>query len=100
MSQTPFSNKVEILGQFWLFYRQQTKEDSGWVEFFRWADIGMPMAYMAWQELVTIKPSSKQYVNDVWDMFCDILSVDANARYGSLEEVFDASPNAEIDAEG
>lgn len=100
MSQTPFSNKVEILGQFWLFYREQAKDDEGWVDFFDWADIGLPMAYMAWQELVTIKPDAKKYINDAWGVFCEMLNLDTNTRYGSIEEVFDASPNRPLNAEG
>lgn len=100
MSQTPFSNKVEILGEFWMFYRDQAEKDEGWQDFLSWADIGLPMAYMAWQELVTIKPDSKIYVEQTWDVLCEMLNLDPQSRFGSIAEMFDASPNDPLDAEG
>lgn len=100
MSKTPFSNKVEILGQVWLFYKEQANDYDNWREFFEFADIGLPMAYMAWQELVAIKPNAKKYVEETWDVLCEVISVDPNARYDTLEQLFDASPNEPINAEG
>ena len=100
MSQTPFSNKVEILGQFWFFYKEEAQKYENWRDFLTFADVGLPMAYLAWQEMVTIKPNAKKYVDETWDVFCEILNLDANTRYGSLEEIFDASPNEPINAEG
>ena len=58
------------------------------------------MAYMAFREMVAIKPEGKQYIEDTWNVLCEILSVDADGRYADLEALFDASPNEPLNAEG
>lgn len=102
MSKTPFSNKVEILGQFWLFYRDDEKaqSDPGWSDFFRWGDVGLPLAYLAWQELAAIKADGKKYIEDAWEVLCTMLNVDPNIKYNTVSDLFDASPNDIVDAEG
>jgi hypothetical protein len=100
MSKTPFSNKVDVLGEFWLLYRDQAAEDQGWQDFIDWADVGLPMAYMAWQGMVTIKPDSKKYIEEAWDVFCEMLNVDPNGKYINMADLLDASPNAPLNTEG
>ena len=94
MSKTNFSKKCEILGMLWSFYKDTDNE--GWTAFFDWADLGCPMAYLQWQDMVTIKTDSKPLVEDTWDKFCDMISIDANGSYDSLKAAFDASPNEPI----
>lgn len=91
MSKTNFSKKCEIIGNMWMFYKDT--DDEGWQTFFGWADLGCPLAYFVWQGMATAKPESKKLVEDTWDVFCDMLSVDADGSYDNLREVFDASPN-------
>ena len=64
MSKTTFSDKCAILGMLWTFYKET--DDEGWQDFFRWADVGLPLAYMSWQGLATIKSDGKQYVESTW----------------------------------
>ena len=99
MDNTPFSKKCEILGALHMFYSNTDNE--GWKEFFTWSDVGLPMAWMVSANLITIKSEGKQHVNDAWDMFCEMISIDADAKYSSLEDCFTASPNPPIsDNEG
>jgi hypothetical protein len=100
MSKTPFSNKVEMLGQMWLFYKQNHGGDQGWSDFFEFADIGLPMSYMAWQGYITIKPDAKRFVEEVWDTLCEMLDVDPESKYDSLDALMQASPNEPLYAEG
>lgn len=99
MDSTPFSKKCEILGNLYLFYSDTTNES--WRQFFTWADLGLPMAWMASSDWITIKPDAKQYVNDTWKMFCEMIAIDADAKYNSLQDCFTASPNPPLaDDEG
>jgi hypothetical protein len=100
MSKTPFSSQVEILGLVWFHYKEQAEGQEAWHSFFEWADLGLPLAYLAWTDMCNIKPEGKRIILETWTTLCEILNVDPNNRYDSLEALFDASPNLPIDAEG
>jgi len=93
MSKTPFSNKCKVLGELWLYYREQASQHNEWQQFFEWADIALPLAYMSWQELVIIKPDAEQYVHDAWVTFCEMIEIDADAEYKGIEHAWEISPN-------
>ena len=93
MSKTVFSSKVGIIGSIWFFYKEQAQTHDTWRDFFEWADIALPMCYLSWMNLVDIKPESMHYVDETWDMLCEMISVDPDAEYVDLAEFFDASPN-------
>lgn len=94
MSKTTFSTKCEILGSLWTFYKDTDNE--GWSEFFTWADVGCPLAYMIWQDLATAKPEGKQTIEETWNAFCEVIAIDPNGKYDSISSAFNASPNAVI----
>ena len=95
MSKTTFSDKCEILGSLWSWYKN-TDNDT-WKEFFVWADIGLPLAYMAWQDLATVKADGKDSINEVWDIFCEMIDIDPELKYSNLEEAFAASDHASVE---
>jgi hypothetical protein len=97
-SKTVFSKQCEILGSLWLDYREEAKGNQVWGDFFAWADISLPLAYVAWQGIATIKSDSKSYVSEAWEVFCEMISIDANAKYENLGECFDASPNDDLES--
>ena len=86
-----FSDKCKVLGQLWFFHSKT--EDPDWKPLMEYADLGLPMAYMADYDMVTIKAGSKHYINETWDVFCEMISIDPNGNYATLQEAFDASPN-------
>ena len=98
MSKTPFSKKCEILGNFWFLYKdsEEVANSPEWSDYFRWADVGLPMAYCIWQNLVTLKRGEDAFINEAWSVFCEMLGVDANAKYADVVEIFQTSPNPEI----
>ena len=97
--KTPFSKRCEILGQLWLFYRDNHSDDLTWDKYFEVYDIGLPLAYMVWAEVATVKRGSESYVNEAWDDACGIIDVDRDAKYESLTEFFAASPNEPLEDE-
>ena len=90
-----FSDKCKVLGELWLFH-SHTK-DEVWSEFMEYADLGLPMAYMADMGMITIKAESKHYINETWSIFCEMIDIDPDGRYTSLQEAFDASPHGVIE---
>lgn len=97
MSKTAFSNKCAILGELWLFYREDAKHDEAWSEFFRWTDVGLPLAYMIWQGIAGIKKGQENYINEPWNTFCAMIDIDPNANYSSLADCFFVSPNKPLE---
>lgn len=89
MSKTPFSKKCEILGSLWILYRDDDSRADAWVEFFAWADVALPLSYMAWQNVATPKPEGKAFIEEAWSMYCNILGIDANAKWDNLRHTFD-----------
>lgn len=95
-TNTPFSNKCEILGRLWLFYSDQAQENEGWRDFFEWANIGLPLSYMIWQDLANAKVEGKKIVEDTWVTFCGVINIDPNGKYADLNDAWNASPNPPI----
>lgn len=93
MSETSLETKMEILGNIWLFYSEEAKSHEGWSDFFEWADVALPMSYLAWMKLVDVKPESEHYVHEAWIELCQMIDVDADEEYQNLKELFAASPN-------
>lgn len=99
MSKTPFSNKCDVLGELWLFYGEEVEElkHEEWKEFWNYADIGLPLAYMIWKELVTINPIAVKYIDEAWDYFCKMIKIDPEEIYEGIEDAWNASPNPRIE---
>lgn len=93
MSKTHFSNKCHVLGELWLYYREDAQNHDEWQQYFDWADIALPLAYMAWQDLATVKPEAKKYVDDAWITFCEMIGIDATQSYDGIADAWGASPN-------
>lgn len=94
MSKTLFSSKCRVLGELWLYYRDESSQHNEWEQFFDWADIALPLAYMSWQELVTVKPDARRYIDDAWTTFCEMIEIDSTIEYDSIQSAWDASPNS------
>lgn len=89
MSKTPFSKKCEILGSFWILYRDDDSRSDEWFEFFAWADIALPLSYMVWQNISTPKPEGKKFIEEAWDLYCNMLGIDPNAKWENIGQTFD-----------
>lgn len=99
MSKTPFSSKCEILGDLWLYYREDAQSDPNWSEFFEWADIALPLSHMVSQGLAILPATeggmeAEKFIEDAWTTFCELISIDADAQYNTLGQCWEASPNS------
>lgn len=99
MSKTAFSDKCHVLGELWLYYREESRNHDEWAQFFDWADIALPLSYMIWQGLA-VSPDTqdgnygKEIIDKTWITFCEMISIDADRKYANINEAWNASPNA------
>jgi hypothetical protein len=68
---TDFSKKIEILGQFYMRYRDEG-EMSDFIEF---NDIGLPLAYLTAEGLCEISDDGAKYIAETWDIFLSSLGL-------------------------
>jgi hypothetical protein len=98
MSKTHFFEKCVILGELWVEFREQAKENEAWDYFFSYNDVALPMAYLIAEDYVepTGNALAETTVEETWLMFCEYIDIDSEGQYGNLAEAFEASPNAPL----
>jgi hypothetical protein len=78
--------KAEIIFDFINKYRS----DEAFDEFFSYNDLGVPMAVMIVNELVTLTEKGLQVINETWEDLCENLNyADPEYDYESLEELIE-----------
>jgi hypothetical protein len=99
MSKTNFSDKCKVIGDLWLFYREDIRGNEAWEDFFGYNDIALPLAYLIASDIALPGEDAEQYINETWDMFCDYIGIDPDGKYSSIADAFDASPNEPLKVE-
>ena len=69
---TDFSNKMQILGEFYFTYR----DDKELKEFIQFNDLGLPLAYLASEDLCTVTEEGTQYINETWTLLLASLGIE------------------------
>lgn len=69
---TDFSKRVEILGEFYFTYR----DDVELKDFIYFNDLGLPLAYLASEELCEVSEDGVQYINQTWDILMTSLGIE------------------------
>jgi hypothetical protein len=64
MSETNPTNKIKILADLWINYR----DEEAFEEFVDYNDIGLPIAYAIHTEIVPPTPRSDLYIQETFDM--------------------------------
>jgi hypothetical protein len=85
---TDFSSRVEILGDFYITYR----EDSNTKDFIEFNDLGLPLAFLASEGLAEITEEGAKYINETWTMLLMSLNLE-DTGFSDLTQLFDSSPN-------
>lgn len=95
MDKTHFSSVCKVLAELWVAYRDEAEKTDEWDNYFRWADIALPLAYMKSEGLVTgVKDEGKEYIIEAWDIFCKMIAIDPDNIYDGVEDAFASSPNS------
>ena len=79
---TDFSNKVTILAELWMNYREDDHLD----DFMEYNDLGLPMAYLLMNEIVLPSEQSALYIDETFDLLLSALSVE-DKGFESLDEL-------------
>jgi len=87
MAMTPFSNKVAILADLWINYR----DDEQFQDFISYNDLGLPLGYLINTELATATDQGVMYITETFDLLCAALELDLDRNYDSLSEMFGLS---------
>jgi len=85
MATTPFSNKVAILADLWINYR----DDENFEDFISYNDLGLPLGYIVNTELATPTDQGMLYINETFDLLCAALELDLEKTYDSLQQMFE-----------
>jgi hypothetical protein len=79
---TDFSNKISILAELWMNYREDDHLD----DFMEYNDLGLPMAYLLMNEIVLPTEQSVIYIDETFDLLLSALSIE-DKGFESLDEL-------------
>ena len=77
-----FSNKVSILAELWMNYR----DDEQLKDFVEYNDLGLPLAYFIMNELVLPTKQAELYIEETYGLLIASLEAD-DIEYESLDEL-------------
>lgn len=69
---TEFDKKVSILATLYALYN----DDEDMEDFFEYNDLGLPMAYLVNEDLVSLKDKGSIYIEETWKLFLDSLEIE------------------------
>ena len=82
-----FSNKITILSDLWINYR----DDDDFDDFIQYNDLGLPLAYLINTELAAVTDQGRIYIEETFNLLCAALDIDLDGEYNSLIEMFNKS---------
>ena len=78
-----FSKKCEVLSELWMNYR----DDDNLKDFAEYNDLGLPMAYMNFTNLVNVTDEGRKYIEETYELLCSAIGIDSEEEYDSLNEM-------------
>lgn len=81
---TPFSDKVSILADLWMNYRN----DVEFVDFIEYNDIGLPLAYVIDNDIVKTTEVSTAFIEETFDLLLSALDVE-DTGFESLDDILE-----------
>ena len=83
---TDVESKCRILGKLWMDYR----DDSEFIDFIEYNDLGLPMAYLVDSDLVKMTNKGEIFVEETFELFLQSLKIE-DTGFTDLEEVLEAA---------
>jgi hypothetical protein len=81
---TEFTNKVKILADLWINYR----DDEEFEDFCDYNDLGLPLAYLTDNGLATDTELGKKYIEETFNLLLTALEIEEDTGFESLEDMF------------
>jgi hypothetical protein len=82
MAGNIFQNKITILAELWMNYR----DDEELQDFVEYNDLGLPLSYFLMNEIVLPTDQAKIYINETYDLLIASLTVE-DKQWESLDEM-------------
>jgi hypothetical protein len=82
--ETTFDNKVAILAELWLDYR----DDEEFTDFIEYNDLGLPLAYAISTNIVKSTPTAEKFINETFELLLAGLDVE-DTGFEDLAEVLE-----------
>jgi hypothetical protein len=92
---TDFFIKCNLLAQVYL----ETRVNEEAKPFGEVHDVGLPMAYLQNEGLVSIKTKGKKYIEETWISFCNTLEIPPDDNYRTMEDIDNAVQTFELGKE-
>ena len=86
---TPFSNKVAVLAELWIDYR----EEPGYTDLMEYGDLGFPLAYAIYNDIAKPTELAQKYIEELWDLLLAGLDIEDDGEFETLSDLFDSAPN-------
>ena len=85
---TPIETQADILAELWMDYR----DEEYFAEFFGYADLGLPLAYLLSKGIVTHNPEADKFIVDTWETFLSLCGHQEDEGFEILHDVLVDSP--------
>ena len=85
MEQTTFSNKVDILSELWLNYRDQAE----FQDFLEYNDLGLPLAYLIGADVVKSTDMSNRLIEETFALLLAGLGIE-DEGFETLDDIWTA----------
>ena len=82
--ETTLDNKLSILSQLWLDYR----DDAEFTDFIEYNDLGLPLAYAISTNIVKSTPTAEKFINETFELLLAGLEVE-DTGFEDLAEVLE-----------
>lgn len=80
---TPIKKQAEILSELWMDYR----DEEYFKDFFEYADLGLPLAYLLANNIVTRNNETDKFIGDSWDIFLGLCGYAEDTGFETLGDV-------------
>ena len=80
---TTLENRCGILSELWMEYRDEVE----FQDFIQYNDIGLPLAFMLDEAIVSPTPRSTLMINETFDLFLATLGRKEDEGYESLDDL-------------
>ncbi len=80
---TDFSNKISILRDLWVQYR----DDEYFLDLFEVNDLGFPLAFLAYHQYVVLDDKGIELIDDTWGDFLNHIDV-IDTGYEDLTDIY------------
>jgi hypothetical protein len=81
--ETSYENKVAILADLWLNYRQ----DEEFLDFIEYNDLGLPLAYAINESIIETTELASHFIEETFSLLLEGLEIPEDQAFEDLDEM-------------